>query len=73
MSISTSPLTDAGVGGEYIELPILDLLSTIRPRSRNCGRGVGSAALGMGITPIARVTSHDPHDATRILDCGAQG
>jgi 2-keto-3-deoxy-L-rhamnonate aldolase RhmA len=27
----------------------------------------------MGITPIARVTSHDPHDATRILDCGAQG
>ena len=33
----------------------------------------GIAALGMGITPIARVTSHDPHDATRILDCGAQG
>src|SRR5205814_7246186 len=31
------------------------------------------AALGMGITPIARVTSHDPHEATRILDCGAQG
>ena len=27
----------------------------------------------MGLTPIARVTSHDPHDATRILDCGAQG
>jgi 2-keto-3-deoxy-L-rhamnonate aldolase RhmA len=29
--------------------------------------------LCMGVTPIARVTSHDPHDATRILDCGAQG
>ena len=29
--------------------------------------------MGMRITPIARVTSHDPHDATRILDCGAQG
>src|SRR5205085_12545632 len=28
---------------------------------------------GMGLTPIARVTSHDPHDATRILDSGAQG
>src|SRR5947207_8738336 len=35
--------------------------------------GVCVAALGMRITPIARVTSHDPHDATRILDCGAQG
>ena len=35
--------------------------------------GVCVAALGMGITPIARVTSHDLHDATRILDCGAQG
>src|SRR5215472_13314207 len=31
------------------------------------------AALGIGITPIVRVSSRDPHDATRILDCGAQG
>jgi 2-keto-3-deoxy-L-rhamnonate aldolase RhmA len=31
------------------------------------------AALGAGITPIARVASHDSHDATRILDSGAQG
>lgn len=31
------------------------------------------AALGLGITPIARVTSHDAHDATRVLDSGAQG
>ena len=31
------------------------------------------AALATGVTPIARVTSHDPHDATCILDCGAQG
>ena len=30
-------------------------------------------ALGLGITPIARVSSRDPHDAARILDCGAQG
>ncbi|HKM68956.1 MAG TPA: aldolase/citrate lyase family protein [Stellaceae bacterium] len=28
---------------------------------------------GIGITPIARVSSRDAHDATRILDCGAQG
>jgi 2-keto-3-deoxy-L-rhamnonate aldolase RhmA len=31
------------------------------------------AALGAGITPIVRVASHDSHDATRILDSGAQG
>ena len=31
--------------------------------------GICVAALGAGITPIARVTSHDEHDATRILDC----
>jgi len=43
------------------------------PSSLETAAGVCVAALGMGITPIARVTSHDPHDATRILDCGAQG
>jgi 2-keto-3-deoxy-L-rhamnonate aldolase RhmA len=43
------------------------------PTSLETAAGVCIAALGMGITPIARVTSHDPHDATRILDSGAQG
>ena len=43
------------------------------PTSLETAAGVCVAALGMGITPIARVTSNDPHDATRILDCGAQG
>jgi len=38
------------------------------PTSLETAAGVCVAALGMGITPIARVTSHDPHDATRILD-----
>jgi 2-keto-3-deoxy-L-rhamnonate aldolase RhmA len=43
------------------------------PTSLETAAAVCVAALGMGITPIARITSHDPHDATRILDCGAQG
>jgi 2-keto-3-deoxy-L-rhamnonate aldolase RhmA len=43
------------------------------PTSLETAAWVCVAALGMGITPIARVTSHDPHDATGILDCGAQG
>jgi 2-keto-3-deoxy-L-rhamnonate aldolase RhmA len=43
------------------------------PTSLETAAAVCVAALGMGITPIARVTSHDAHDATRILDCGAQG
>src|ERR1051326_3294454 len=43
------------------------------PTSLETAAGVCVAALGMGLTQIARVTSHDPHDATRILDCGAQG
>jgi 2-keto-3-deoxy-L-rhamnonate aldolase RhmA len=43
------------------------------PTSLETAAAVCVAALGMGIAPIARVTSHDPHDATRILDCGAQG
>jgi 2-keto-3-deoxy-L-rhamnonate aldolase RhmA len=43
------------------------------PTSLETAAAVCVAALGMGITPIARVTSHYPHDATRILDCGAQG
>ncbi len=43
------------------------------PTALETAAAICVAALGMGITPIARVTSHDPHDATRILDCGAQG
>src|SRR5713101_6084146 len=43
------------------------------PTSLETAAGVCVAALGMGITPIARVSSRDAHDATRILDCGAQG
>jgi 4-hydroxy-2-oxoheptanedioate aldolase len=38
------------------------------PTSLETAAGVCVAALGMGI-----VTSHDAHDATRILDSGAQG
>jgi hypothetical protein len=53
-------------------MPSISTPSTTRPRSKTAA-GVCVAALGIGITPIARVTSHDPHDATRILDCGAQG
>ena len=40
------------------------------PTSLETAAGVCVAALGMGITPIARVT---PYDQTRILDCAAQG
>jgi 4-hydroxy-2-oxoheptanedioate aldolase len=43
------------------------------PTSLETAAAVCVAALGIGITPIARVTSHDAHDATRVLDCGAQG
>jgi 2-keto-3-deoxy-L-rhamnonate aldolase RhmA len=43
------------------------------PTSLETAAGICVAALGVGITPIARVSSHDPHDSTRILDCGAQG
>src|ERR1035438_1317619 len=41
------------------------------PTSLETAAGICVAALGVGVTPIALVTSHDPHDATRILDCGA--
>src|ERR1051326_3384004 len=43
------------------------------PTSLETAASVCVAGLGVGITPIARGTSHYPHDATRILDCGAQG
>src|SRR5271165_7580622 len=43
------------------------------PTSLEAAAAICVAALGIGITPIARVSSRDAHDATRILDCGAQG
>jgi hypothetical protein len=58
-------------GGATLNVRIYDL--DHNPTSLETATGVCVAALGIGVTPIARVTSHDPHDATRILDCGAQG
>jgi 2-keto-3-deoxy-L-rhamnonate aldolase RhmA len=58
--------TACGFDAVYIDLEHNP--TTLETAAAEC-----DAALGMGITPIARVTSHDPHDATRILDCGAQG
>lgn len=43
------------------------------PTSLEAASGICVAALGVGVTPIVRVSSHHPHDSTRILDCGAQG
>lgn len=43
------------------------------PTSLESAAAICVAAIGCDITPIVRVSSHDPHDATRILDCGAQG
>src|SRR6516165_10760178 len=43
------------------------------PTSLKTAAAICVAALGIGITPIVRVSSRDPHDARRILDCGAQG
>lgn len=43
------------------------------PISMSAASQVCVAALGLGITPIARVGSQHAIDATRILDTGAQG
>jgi 2-keto-3-deoxy-L-rhamnonate aldolase RhmA len=55
-----------GFDGVYIDLEH-------NPTSLETAAAICVAALGLAITPIARVSSRDPHDATRILDCGAQG
>jgi 2-keto-3-deoxy-L-rhamnonate aldolase RhmA len=55
-----------GFDGVYIDLEH-------NPTSLETAAAICVAALGLGITPIARVSSRDPHDATRILDCAAQG
>ncbi len=43
------------------------------PMSLETASGICVAAVLAGITPIARVSSQQPIDATRILDSGAQG
>ena len=43
------------------------------PTSLESAAAICVAALPTGVTPIARVSSRDPHDIARILDCGAQG
>lgn len=43
------------------------------PTSLETAAAICVAALGVGITPVARVSSHAQIDSTRILDCGALG
>ncbi len=43
------------------------------PTSVETAATIRVAALSLGITPIARRSSHASHASTRILDCGAQG
>jgi 2-keto-3-deoxy-L-rhamnonate aldolase RhmA len=59
-------VASCGFDGVYIDLEH-------NPTSLETAAAICVASLGLGITPIARVSSRDPHDATRILDCGAQG
>ena len=43
------------------------------PTSLESAATICVAALPTGVTPICRVSSRDPHDIARVLDCGAQG
>ncbi len=43
------------------------------PTTLETAAGICVAAIGLGVTPIVRIPSHDPYQAARILDCGAQG
>jgi 2-keto-3-deoxy-L-rhamnonate aldolase RhmA len=70
--IPTAPAA-ARVIGDPRPVPAVYIDIEHNPTSLETAAGVCVAALGMGITPIARAISHDPQDTTRILDCGAQG
>jgi 2-keto-3-deoxy-L-rhamnonate aldolase RhmA len=43
------------------------------PTSLESAATICVATLPTGVTPLCRVTSRDPHDIARVLDCGAQG
>jgi 2-keto-3-deoxy-L-rhamnonate aldolase RhmA len=43
------------------------------PTSLETAASICVAALGIGVTPIARVTSRDAHDPRGSSDCGARG
>ena len=58
----------ANCGFDAIFLDLEHAPTSLESASRVC-----VAALGLGITPIARIASHHAHDMARILDSGAQG
>src|SRR6201989_2781758 len=43
------------------------------PYSIDTAATICAAAIGIGITPLVRVPSHDGHCSSRVLDGGAQG
>src|SRR5438067_9696200 len=43
------------------------------PYSIDTAATICAAAIGIGITPLVRVPSHDGHWSSRVLDGGAQG
>ena len=68
MRTADGPMIAAACGFDAIFVDLEHSPATMDQASQVC-----TAALGIGITPIARVGSQHPIDITRIMDTGAQG
>src|ERR1700742_2857077 len=68
MRTAEVPMIAAACGFDAIFIDLEHSATSLETAAMIC-----VAALHAGITPIARVPSHNPFHAARILDTGAQG
>jgi 2-keto-3-deoxy-L-rhamnonate aldolase RhmA len=68
MRSAETPMIAAACGFDAIFIDLEHSATSLETAAMMC-----VAALHTGVTPIARVPSHEPFHAARILDAGAQG
>ncbi len=73
LSVNQMRSVNIGLAAEACGFDAIYLDLEHNPTSLETAAAICVAALPTGVTPLARVSSRDPHDIARILDCGAQG
>jgi 4-hydroxy-2-oxoheptanedioate aldolase len=73
LSVNQMRSVNIGLAAEACGFDVIYVDLEHNPTSLETAAAICVAALPTSVTPLVRVSSRDPHDIARILDCGAQG
>lgn len=73
MIVQKTPSVDIAIAAASCGFDALSIDLEHSVISEAAAAGISIAALGAGVAPLVRVSSHDPHAIGRLLDAGALG